>query len=169
MTRGYAFVVDYSDPQAQITRKYQLLFYLTDNTVEMIDIKSRRMFLKRTTVPAMQAEDLYLGAQVIVHARHLTVVDYADEATRRIFASKSEGCLALIKPDGYENIGHILRMVFEEGLRVHRINMLRLTLEEAANFFAGDRGKPHFQQLVDHCSSYPLIAAHLVGERANER
>jgi hypothetical protein len=38
----YSFLVEYNDTQAALVRQYQLLCYLTDNTIEMHDFKNRR-------------------------------------------------------------------------------------------------------------------------------
>lgn len=50
-----------ADPQAGITRKYQLVYFLSDKTVEMYDIKNRRIFLKRCPYPSLDVNDFVLG------------------------------------------------------------------------------------------------------------
>ena len=42
----YCFVVDWFDPAASLVRKYQLIYYTADGTIEMYDLKNRRTFLK---------------------------------------------------------------------------------------------------------------------------
>lgn len=79
----YAFVVDWMDPNAQIVWKFQLLYYSSDNTVEMYDIKNRRTFLKRSAAPHVKLGQLFVGATVTINARQLQVVEYADDFTRR--------------------------------------------------------------------------------------
>eukprot|EP01065_Artemidia_motanka_P045288 TRINITY_DN6625_c0_g2_i2.p1 TRINITY_DN6625_c0_g2~~TRINITY_DN6625_c0_g2_i2.p1 ORF type:complete len:369 (+),score=145.54 TRINITY_DN6625_c0_g2_i2:63-1109(+) len=127
-----SFVVDYDDPQAGIVRKYQLCYYTQDDTVEMHDVKNRRIFLKRCSYPQVASADLYLGATVCVHARRLKVVAYADDATQRIYAHKSTSVFAVVTPDGAEKVGLVLREANASGLRVKRMNMLRLSEAECA-------------------------------------
>jgi len=43
----YVFETEWFDAQADLIRKYLLTFYPTDGTIEMYDLKNRRMFLKR--------------------------------------------------------------------------------------------------------------------------
>ena len=50
----YAFLAEYYDPNACLIRKYQLLFYVKDETCEMYDIKNKRLFLRRTKVPELK-------------------------------------------------------------------------------------------------------------------
>eukprot|EP00668_Euglena_longa_P011470 GGOE01013874.1.p2 GENE.GGOE01013874.1~~GGOE01013874.1.p2 ORF type:complete len:382 (+),score=151.15 GGOE01013874.1:92-1237(+) len=159
-----AFVVDYDDPQAGITRKYHLMYFLSDKTVEMLDIKNRRVFLKRCPYPSLEINNLFLGSTITVFSRQLRVVEYGDEHTRGVFSRKSEATLGIIKPDGYERLGEIFRSIAKEGIRVKDIHMVRLTQEEAAAFYASQRDRPHYRDLVQHLAAYPIVALHLVGE-----
>lgn len=44
----YVFVVEWYDAAASLVRTYNLTYYLKDKTIEMFDLKNRKMFLKRT-------------------------------------------------------------------------------------------------------------------------
>eukprot|EP00906_Rhabdomonas_costata_P014467 RCo020796 len=159
-----AFVVDYDDPQAGITRKYTLLYYLSDNTIEMLDVRNKRLFLKRCPYPSLSLSDLYKGATVTIYSRHLTVSDYADEHTQKVFSRKSESTLGIIKPDGYERMGEFFKRIFQEGIRIRNIHTVRLTQEEASIFLAKHQAQPYFRELVSHLTSHPIVALYLVGE-----
>jgi nucleoside-diphosphate kinase len=65
----YIFIVDWFDQPADLVRKYQLTFFPSDNTVEMYDIKNRRIFLKRCKNPNVTMEELFIGATITVYAR----------------------------------------------------------------------------------------------------
>jgi len=43
----FVFESEWFDAQADLIRKYLLTFYPVDGTIEMYDLKNRRMFLKR--------------------------------------------------------------------------------------------------------------------------
>eukprot|EP01062_Namystynia_karyoxenos_P065980 TRINITY_DN60002_c0_g1_i1.p1 TRINITY_DN60002_c0_g1~~TRINITY_DN60002_c0_g1_i1.p1 ORF type:complete len:375 (+),score=129.64 TRINITY_DN60002_c0_g1_i1:74-1126(+) len=154
-----SFVVNYDDPQAGVTRQYQLLYHTQDDTIEMHDIKNRRIFLKRCSYPQVAPSDLYIGATVTVHARRLTVVAYADDATQRIYAHKSATTVFIITPEGYERMGHVLRHAFVSGFRVKRMNMLRLSDSEAAEL-----------RQIDHTAGawegHPLVVVEIAGDDA---
>ena len=40
MNERYAFIAEWYDPNASLIRRYQLLFYPGDSSVEMFDIKN---------------------------------------------------------------------------------------------------------------------------------
>jgi nucleoside-diphosphate kinase len=42
------------------------------------DLKTRKMFLKKTEYPSIQLKDIFIGAVLNVYARQLKVIDYAD-------------------------------------------------------------------------------------------
>lgn len=45
------------------------------------DIKARKTFLKRSPLPGVTIDDLFLGNSISVYARPLKIVAYADEFT----------------------------------------------------------------------------------------
>lgn len=87
------FVVEYADPQAGITRTYQLCYFTEDKTIEMYDLKTKRLFLKRCAYPSLSANELYVGATINVFSRPLRLVGYGDEATRRRLSANTSECM----------------------------------------------------------------------------
>lgn len=57
-----AFLVEWFDQVASLTRSYQLFYCIADKTIEMYDVKNRRTFLKRSEYPSVQLKDLFVGA-----------------------------------------------------------------------------------------------------------
>lgn len=49
----YVFSVEWFDKQADLIRSYLLTFYPGDNSIDMYDLKNRRMFLKRMAYPSI--------------------------------------------------------------------------------------------------------------------
>eukprot|EP01059_Diplonema_ambulator_P037088 TRINITY_DN9626_c0_g1_i2.p1 TRINITY_DN9626_c0_g1~~TRINITY_DN9626_c0_g1_i2.p1 ORF type:complete len:342 (+),score=57.96 TRINITY_DN9626_c0_g1_i2:252-1277(+) len=127
-----SFIVDYYDPQAGLVRKYQLCYFTTDDTIEMHDIKNRRIFLKRCQFPGVKPSDLHLGAVVTIYSRKLTVVEYADDATKQLYASESDVAVMVIHQ--LANLGIILQYIQSAGLRIVNLNMLVLTQAEVEEF-----------------------------------
>lgn len=56
----------------------KLSFYPTDNSVELFNIKTNKLFLKRTPYPKLNQVDLVIGGIVTIFSRQFTIIDYAD-------------------------------------------------------------------------------------------
>ena len=162
----YAFTAEWYDPNASFNRQYQLLFYPCDSTVEMYDIKNRRLFLKRSKCSHVQLKDLFIGAIVNIHSRQLTITGYADEFTTRKLKSAKEKTLAIIKPDCISKVGDILDRVVSEGFIICQAKMVTLSLKEAGEFYAEHAGKPFFEKLVGFMTGGPIIAFEITGVNA---
>ena len=67
----------------------------------------------------------------------------------------------MIKPDAVEanNIGPILAMINKAGFTIKAMKYLRLSKEQAGNFYAVHKERPFYGELVDYMSSGPLVAA----------
>ncbi|XP_074962025.1 nucleoside diphosphate kinase homolog 7 isoform X2 [Phalacrocorax aristotelis] len=86
----FAFTAEWYDPNASLFRRYELLYYPKDGSVEMYDVKNHRTFLKRTKYESLHLEDLFVGNKITVFSRHLSLVDYADQYTARKLGSRRE-------------------------------------------------------------------------------
>lgn len=131
-----AFRVEYHDKASGIVTTYNLSLY-ADGTISMFDLDARRNYLKRSAVPErISLSDFYIGATVVVCARPLVVVDYADDATRRRFAATRGTALLLVKPDAYHDMGKVLTMVHNSGLEVGRLRMVKFSEADAHEFLS---------------------------------
>src|ERR1700733_1899648 len=74
----------------------------------------------------------------------------------------------MIKPDAVEanNIGPILAMVNKAGFRILAMKYLRLTKEQAGQFYEVHKERPFYGELISYMSSGPIVAAVLVKENA---
>lgn len=79
--------------------------------------------------------------------------------------------LAIIKPDavGAGNAGRILALLEQRGFRVVGARMVRLTREQAGEFYAVHRGRPFYGELVDFMTSGAAIPLALEAEDAVPR
>lgn len=159
----YAFLVEWYDANASLIRKYQLLYYMVDHTIEMSDLKTKRLFLKRSEVEKVKLKDLFLGATVNIFSRHLNVVDYGDEFTRKFLGSVNETTLAIIKPDGMVKMGEILERVTKEGFTLCNARMVQLSREEAAEFYVQHEGKEFFERLMNLMTEGPVLMFAMTG------
>ncbi len=76
----------------------------------------------------------------------------------------------MIKPKAVENghIGNILAKVIEGGFKIKAMKYLRLTKEQAMEFYAVHKERPFYDELTDFMSSGPIVAAILEKENAVE-
>lgn len=82
-----------------------------------------------------------------------------------------ERTLSLIKPDGVSRnlIGEVIRFFEKAGLKVVAMKMVRLTKEEAKEFYIVHKERPFYESLTDYMSSGPIVALVLEGENAISR
>lgn len=118
-----SFVVEYHDPQASLMRQYQLLFFPEDSSVEMYDLKNKRMFLKRCPYPQLSKRDLVVGTSITIFSRVLHVVDYGDEATRRLVNSQAERLLLLVTDEGAPHLGKVLKSIVESSVHIVQMQL----------------------------------------------
>ncbi len=79
-----------------------------------------------------------------------------------------ERTLAIIKPDAVadNNAGRIITRIEESNLEIIAIKKLKLTAEQAGEFYAVHKGKPFYEDLVEYMTSGPVFVLALEGENA---
>lgn len=87
-----------------------------------------------------------------------------DETTQQ----PKERTLSILKPDAVRNrhIGDIIARFENSGLHVIGIKMVRLTPEQAAQFYNIHKERPFFKDLIQFMSSGPVVVMVLEGEQA---
>ncbi|XP_021495106.2 nucleoside diphosphate kinase 7 isoform X1 [Meriones unguiculatus] len=162
----FAFLAEWYDPNASLCRRYELLFYPADGSVEMHDVKNRRTFLKRTKYEDLRVEDLFIGNRVNVFSRQLVLVDYADQYTARQLGSRKEKTLALIKPDAICKVGEIIEMINKNGFTITKLKMAMLSRKEAVDFHVDHHSRPFYNELIQFVTSGPVIAMEILRDDA---
>jgi len=78
--------------------------------------------------------------------------------------------LTMIKPVAVEKgfIGPILAKINEAGFRIVSMKLIRLTVEQAKQFYLIHSERPFYNDLVEFMSSGPIVAAILEKENAVE-
>ncbi|XP_040449983.1 nucleoside diphosphate kinase 7 isoform X3 [Falco naumanni] len=162
----FAFTAEWYDPNASLFRRYELLYYPKDGSVEMYDVKNRRTFLKRTKYESLHLEDLFVGNKITVFSRHLSLVDYGDQYTARKLGSRKERTLALIKPDAVPKIGELIDIIINAGFTITKAKMMVLSRKEAADFYVDHQSKPFYNELLQFITSGPIVAMEILGDDA---
>lgn len=159
----FVFQTEWFDKQADLIRNYLLTFYPGDGSIDMYDLKNRRMFLKRMACPGIAIENLYVGSIVTVNARQLKIADYGDTATRKAFARGKETQFALIKPDAYIHTGKIIDSIYQNGFIISKLKMSRFTNATAGRFLGGS---PDAAAAAQHLTGDVSIGMELVADGA---
>lgn len=162
----YAFLAEWYDSSSSLIRRYQVLYFTLDNTIEMFDMKNKRLFLKRSQVDNVRLKDLFPGAEVNIFSRHLNIVDYGDEATKNSLGSEKQKTLVLIKPDGMSKMGEILNRIINEDFTICNMRMVQLSRDDAAMFYMEHEGREFFERLVNLMLEGPVLAMCISGHNA---
>ncbi len=74
----------------------------------------------------------------------------------------------MIKPDAVEanNIGPILAMINQAGFTIAAMKYMRLTKDQAGQFYAVHKERPFYGELCEYMSSGPIVAAVLKKDNA---
>ena len=103
------FVVEWFDPLPQMKKKYLLKYFVDQNMAEMVDLKSRKMFLKKSSCPdTFSKEDFYIGSKIQFYSRELEIVDYGDGKTRDKLHHQTQQVFVLISCGLYQQWGQIV-------------------------------------------------------------
>lgn len=93
---------------------------------------------------------------------------YGNQQQENRFTANQERTLSIIKPDAVRqnHIGDIISRFEHAGLHIAAIKMVRLTPDQAAQFYHVHRERPFFRDLVQFMSSGPIVALVLEGNQA---
>eukprot|EP00904_Undaria_pinnatifida_P007731 jgi/Undpi1/4088/HiC_scaffold_16.g07455.m1 len=104
-----SFLAEWFDPLPQLTKQYLLKYFVDTNEAEMVELKTRRLFLKRSPCPShLTVRDFAIGSKVILYGRDLTIAAYADKPTETSLTPDTESAVFLIGPEVRSSAGKIL-------------------------------------------------------------
>jgi len=157
-----SFLVDWEDSVSGLTRKFTLNFYPVEKSVEMLESKNKKMFLRKTVIDGLEQKDFYIGNTINVFSRMLKITAFGDQATQNQCIPERQSTFAMIKPDGMSQLGLILSSIHEAGFVVARAKMTRLNELQAGQFYTEHRGRSFYPELVSYMASGPVLAMELV-------
>ena len=158
----FCFITEYYDSYATIVRKFQLFYYPKDGTVEIYDMKNKKIFLKRCAVPGINFKDLYLGNDINIYSRLHKLIEYGDDYTKNYFEEIRSNSFGLIKPDAYLNIGKIIDCIYQNGFIITRLKLCKMSIDDASLFYNNIQNSPSFQTMVNFISSDYVVGIDLV-------
>lgn len=79
--------------------------------------------------------------------------------------------LGIVKPDGVHRklVGRIISKIENAGLILRGMKILRLTKEQAKEFYAVHKGQPFYETLVEFMSSGPIVVMVVGGHNSIDR
>jgi len=108
----YLFVVEWYDPMPQLKRKYLLKYFTEQHSVEMVDLKSKKIFLKKSPCPDyISKEDFIIGGKVLLYSRELDIVDYGDLKTKDRLQYQIQQVVVILGSDMYSNWGKVIDLL----------------------------------------------------------
>ncbi|KAL0212028.1 hypothetical protein RCL1_005654 [Eukaryota sp. TZLM3-RCL] len=117
----FSFVLNYFDPQAELVKQYNMMFFASDNSIEIHDPKLRRVFLRRLPYPSITLKDLVVGNTLEIHSRQMKIVDYGDAFTRETLQGCREDTFMIIPPHAFEATGLIIQSLLDADVRLTKI------------------------------------------------
>ena len=139
MNEKFAFIVEWLDPHAGLTYRYQFLYWPYDGSVEMYDLKNKRAFRKRTKIPTVSVSDLFIGNVVVVYSRQLKITEYGDLHTERAFEEARQRTFVLVPARASRSLGKIVNAATRSGFAVAELKAAKLLATDANDMY-GDRG-----------------------------
>lgn len=96
-TEVWQFLVEWYDPLPQLKKQYLLKYFHENHQVEMIDIKNKKIFLKKCPCPPeITTSDFYINSKILLFSRELEIVDYGDQYTRNTLQTQLQPSLAIL-------------------------------------------------------------------------
>ena len=119
----YMFVVEYFDPLPRLKRQYLLKLFLDGMQIELVDLKSKKMFLKKSPCPPhITKEEFFIGGKVLLYGRDLEIVDYGDLKTRDKLQYQLQQSVVVLPQDLQGVWGDVLdALITKGGMSIVRI------------------------------------------------
>ncbi len=88
MEEKYVFEADWFNSQACLTIKMRLTYYKSDRSIELFNLSTKKLFLKRTILPEIEEHDLRVGSKVTILKREFLIRSYGDVFTQRCLSQE---------------------------------------------------------------------------------
>ena len=64
--------------EADLNRQLVVSFFPSDNSVELVDLKTRKTFLRRTKIEELNENDFFIGAKLLIFGKQINILDYGE-------------------------------------------------------------------------------------------
>jgi nucleoside-diphosphate kinase len=126
------FIVEWYDPMPQLKKTYLLRYFIDQHMVEMVDVKNKKVFLKKSSCPKeITSNEFIVGGKITLYSRELEIVDYGDLKTKEKLNYQLQQCLVILPPQTYNDWGNIITELSKEML-VFKVKSVIITQSTAS-------------------------------------
>ncbi|KAJ6644660.1 Nucleoside diphosphate kinase 7 [Pseudolycoriella hygida] len=178
VSERFSFKADWFQKEADIFRPFVINVYSKDNSVEIFDEKSGKMFLRRSQLETLNAishehstmKKINVGAKFYIFGRQFNITDYADDYTKFKLSSHRESAFCLLKPDAIPLMDKIFNRFREERFNIVHCKMVQLDKECASRLLMQEmEDEPIQHTFVDYLSSAPIVVLELLSQNAIQK
>lgn len=164
----FTFVAEWNDKAAQIIKRMNVVYYPSNTSVELIDVKLKRKALARTVIPSLTLNQMRIGASITIFGKQLVLLDYLDESTRAKLGVIQEKVCAVILDGAYPVLGRIFAEVAGAGFIISNALLRRFTLEQAQHLVQHMQ-LPNAAEVTEQCARGLVCVLEMVGADACNR
>lgn len=124
-----AFNCEQYDKYSGVTNHYVLLFFYEDGTLEMIQRKNGKVYVKRhkTDIPRTA---FFLGAEIPILGKMSKIISYADEVTTKLCEDQNERTTLIVSDFGMGKLGKTISVITVElGMTISNIQLAWINQE----------------------------------------
>ncbi|KAH3756745.1 nucleoside diphosphate kinase 7 [Pelomyxa schiedti] len=159
----YVFNCEWMDPFAGTALPLLACFFPQDGTIELVNMKQHRLFLKRTSAQGLTLRNFVIGSHITVYNRSLLLLSYGDDFTRHMLEADRQKTLVLLNATLLDSdLGAALSFLKGSKIQLTHAQMLRILLEDAY-LFDQIHGNDWLSNASTDCA---IIALELTGENA---
>ncbi|KAG4076905.1 hypothetical protein HA402_015892 [Bradysia odoriphaga] len=172
----YSFKANWFQKEADMCRPFIINVFPKDNSVEIFDERSRKMFMRRSPLDTLNtvnheratSKQIYVGAKLNIFGRQFDITDYADDVTKFKLASHRESAFCLLKPHAISFMDKILNQFRDERLTIGHLKMVQLDRDYASRLLMQELGdvSPTLPDLMESITQGPAVVLELFGQNA---
>ncbi|XP_050084093.1 dynein axonemal heavy chain 6 [Anopheles aquasalis] len=159
------YLGEWYQKEADLNRQLVVSFFPSDNSVELIDVKTRKTFLRRTKIEELSENDFFIGAKLLIFGKHIDILDFGDQKTRSKKANEQLS-FGMIKAEALLHLGEILSKIHEAGLGVRRLAMLKIDENYSSMLKSVRSDTSGLSYLMDCMPSQSFVALEIIGKNA---
>jgi len=110
-----------------------LRYFFDQHMVEMVDVKTKKVFLKKSSCPKeITSDEFIVGGKVTLYSRELDIVDYGDLKTKEKLNYQIQQCLLILTSQTYKNWGKIITEL-SETMSLFKVKSVLISQNTAVN------------------------------------
>uniref|UniRef100_A0A182J3V6 Uncharacterized protein n=1 Tax=Anopheles atroparvus TaxID=41427 RepID=A0A182J3V6_ANOAO len=167
-TQSNVYLGEWYQKEADLNRQLMVSFFPSDNSVELVDMKTRKIFLRRTKIEELSENDFFIGAKLLIFGKQIDILDYGDAKTRNKKANEQLS-FGMIKADALLHVGEILTQIHKTGLGVRRLAMLKVDENYSSMLKSVRSEASSLNYLMDCIPSQSFVALEIIGNNAYDQ